>query len=98
MPLAELVGRVVLGHVDVGGQRRAAERPQVDVDDHVALDARGCRDPRGGLELELVALPVAEAQRVNGVPLALGDRQHRGRVEPAAEQHHRWFSGKTHRP
>ena len=47
------------------------------------------RDSRGGLELDLVALAVAEAERVDGEALALGDREHGGRVEAAAQQHHR---------
>ena len=69
------------------GQRRAAEGAQVDVDDHV-LDARRPRPRRrGAVELDRVALAVAEAEGHRGEALGPGDGQAGGGVEPAAEQH-----------
>ena len=78
---------VVLGHLDVGGQRRAAEDAQVDVADDVPRDALRLRDALRGLEFDRVALAVAEAQRVGLEALVLRDRQHGGRVESSAQQH-----------
>ena len=48
----------VLRHRDVVGQRRPAERSQIDVDDAVLDRAQLCGNLGGGLELERVTLPV----------------------------------------
>ena len=91
MSVAEVVGAVVVRHVDVVGQRRPAEDPQVDVGHHVPSDALRVRDPLRGVQFDAVPLPVPEAQRVRHVALRPGDRQHRRRIQSAAEQHHRWL-------
>ena len=80
---------LVVRHVDVVGQRRPAEDPQVDVGHHVPGDALRLRHPPRGVQFDAVPLPVPEAQRVRHVALRAGDRQHRGRVQSAAQQHHR---------
>ena len=49
--------------------------PQVDVAHDVPRDPGRRRDALSGLELDLVALPVAEAEGVRLESLVLGDRQ-----------------------
>ena len=78
--------RRVLGHGEVGGERRAAEGAEVDVDDHVPPDAEPLGDPARRLELDRVALAVADAQRVHVEPVAPRDGGGGGRVQPAAQQ------------
>ena len=81
----DLVRGVVLGDVDVRGQGRAAEGPQVDVDDHV-LDP-GCRGQgRRGGELDVVTLAVAERHGVDRIVIAASEGQAGGRIQPAREQ------------
>ena len=80
--------RAVLGHGDVGGERRAAEGAKVDVDDRVAGDTQVSRYPASGLELHGVPLAVSEAQRVELEAARLGDGGGGRRVHAAAEQHH----------
>ena len=86
MPAPISSADAALGHVDVGGQRRAAEHAQVDLGHDVAADARCLGDPPRRLQLDRVALAVPEAERVRHEALALRDRQHRRRVQPSAEQ------------
>ena len=83
---ADLVGRVVLRHLDIRGQRRATEHPKVDVADHVSRDPSRLSDALRRSEFDLVALPVAEAQGVRLEPLVLRDREHSGRVQAPAQQ------------
>ena len=80
-----LVG-AVLGHRDVGGERRPAEGAQIDVDDHVACNARGGGDPARGVDLVRVALAVAKAECVDREPVALRDRETGSRVETAGQE------------
>ena len=49
-----------LGHVDIGGQRRAAERAEIERQDDVALGAERGGDPRRRLELDPVALVIID--------------------------------------
>ena len=88
MPVGQLGRAGVLGHVDVVGQRRAAERAQVDVGHDVLGDAQGRGHPGRGLELDAVPLAVAEAQRVGLEAVGAGDGEHGGGVEASAEQDH----------
>ena len=55
----------VLGDLDVGGEGRAAERPEVDRDDLVLGDAGTLRDAFRSVEFGGVPLPVAEAEGVD---------------------------------
>jgi hypothetical protein len=57
----------------------------------VADGAEGAGDPARPLDLEAVALAVAEAERVRGESLGPGDRQRDRRIEAPAQQHHRRF-------
>ena len=69
------------------GQRRAADGAQVEVDAPVRGGAQRGGHARRGLELDLVALAVAEAERVTALALGPGHGQRGGRVEAAREQH-----------
>ena len=86
MPAAHVAVGTALRHLDLRRQRRAAEDAQVDLGDHVPGHAGRRGDPPRGVELGHVPLAVLEAQGVRHVALALGDREHRGRVETAAQQ------------
>ena len=84
--LADLGQRRVLGHRHVGGERRAPEGAEVEVDHHVPPDAEPLGHAPRGLELDRVPLAVAHAQRVDVEPVAPRDGGGRGRVHPAAQQ------------
>ena len=45
------IERGVLRHLEIAGERRAAERPQVDVQHDVAACRQPLGDPRRGLQL-----------------------------------------------
>jgi len=85
--MGDLCFRTLLRHTDVIGERRAAEDAQVDVDDVVPRDAPPRRDPPRRLDLVRVPLPVTERQRVHREPLAHGEREARGGVEAATQEH-----------
>ena len=86
MPVADLGAVPVLGHLDLVGQRRAAERAQADRDHLVPLDPRSAGDRAGGVELAGASLAVVDRQCVHRPALGLRDREHGGRVESAAEK------------
>jgi hypothetical protein len=68
---------------------RSRWRPAADVgevDDLVGAGAEAAGLAAGALELDLVALAVAEAQRVGLAVLGGGEREDGGRVEAAAEE------------
>jgi hypothetical protein len=58
---ANLLGGGVLGHCQVAGQGRAADRSQVDVERHVPLDSLAGGHAGGRGELLGVPLAIAEA-------------------------------------
>ena len=62
------IRRPVLGHGDVGGERRAAEGAQVEGDDLVPGDAEGGGHAPGRLELGRVALAIPEGEGVDREP------------------------------
>src|SRR5258706_2822172 len=76
-----------LGHGDLGGQGRAANGTQVDLDDAVFDRAERLRDPLRRRQFGAVALAVAHAERVAGesgrARLGQGD----GRIHAARKQH-----------
>ena len=57
-----------LGTGDVGGERRAAEGAQVEVDDHVPPDAEPLGHPPRRLELDRVPLAVAKLSACTSKP------------------------------
>ncbi len=76
----------VLGHVDIGGERRTAERGQVHRQDDVAFGAERGGDAARGVELDAVALVIIERQREQA---PAGFPQHGGgnhRVEAARDE------------
>src|SRR5439155_18216386 len=80
---------VMFGDIDVAGERRAAERTQIDVDHDVIGDAGGTRDTAGGFYFDLVPLAVAERHRVRVVAVALCHRERGGGIDAPAQQHDR---------
>src|SRR6266545_3644631 len=88
-PLAHLAGTATLRHRHVRGQRRPAEHPQVGLGDLVLGGAERLGHPASCFQLDLVSLPVSEAQGAGSESLGSGDRQCCCGVEAAAEQHYR---------
>ena len=80
-----------LGHRDRGiRQRRAADAGQVHAHDAMLARAERTRDARrAAVELGCMALAVVDRERVALEALRAGDREHRGGIESAGEQHHR---------
>ena len=81
MPVGHLGELARLRHVDLGGQRRAAEQAQVDLDLDVLAHAGPLGDLARRVEFDRVTLAVAEAERVDREALRRGDREH-GRSSP----------------
>ena len=75
----------VLGHGDVAGQRRSAERAQVERQDDVALGQLG-RDRSRRLELDPVPLAIIDRQREHAEARLARQRRADHRIEPAREQ------------
>ena len=93
MPADTLGLGPVLGHVDVRGQRRAADGPEVHGDHPHVLDAlRPRHDPRA-LELHPMTLPVVHQEAAAEEPLASGRSPARRRVQPARQENDRAASG-----
>src|SRR2546422_5348132 len=78
--------RAVLRHRHVGSERRAAELAQVELHDLVPRDAHRPGDALRALELVDVALAVAEAERAQLVAFVPSDREHRRRIQAAAQE------------
>src|SRR6266480_4141922 len=76
----------ILRHGDIAGERRAAEFPQVDVEDDMLGGAEVLGHASRGIELGGVALAVAKRQSVAVEALALRDRERGGGVEAAGEE------------
>ena len=93
---AHLRGRSRLRHVDLAGEGRAAESIQADFGHQVPLRAQRGRHARGGLQLDLVPLPVIEREGVAGVPFAARQRQASGRIEASAEEANGFVWGSGH--
>ena len=47
--------------------------------------------PARSVQFDAVPLPIPEAQGVRDVAVRAGDREHCSRIQPSAQQHHRWF-------
>lgn len=81
-------GVVGLRHVDVViGEGGAAEGAEIDLDGAVRACPEGQGDSSRGGEFDGVSLPVGEAEAVARKPLGAGDREARGGVKAAREQH-----------
>ena len=85
----QVLGALVVRDADLSGQGRPAEHAQVDVGHDMLGHAERIGDPPGRVKFDAVTLPVAEAERMRDVALRMSDRQHRGGIQPTAEQHHR---------
>ncbi len=77
----------ILRYGDVARQCRAAELPQVDVEDDMLGGAEVLRHASSGIELQAVPLPVPEGKGVTGKAVGLGDGECGGGVEAAGEEH-----------
>ncbi len=84
--MRDLAERTILGHRNVGGKRRTAEHPQIDVDNHMARRAQPCGNAAGRLDLDLMALAVTEGERARFEAVAPRNRERRGRIDSAAKQ------------
>lgn len=88
--VGHVVGGAVLGDVNVGCERAAAEGPQVDVGEAVMCvvelgELGGCG------EFVAVALAVVEGEGMEGIEAGVvGDGEAGGRVEAAGEENERW--------
>ena len=76
----------LLGHRDVAGQRRSAERAQVERKHDVPLGKFG-GDARAELDLDAVALVIIDRQRDHREPLLARQPRADHRIEPARQQH-----------
>src|SRR5262249_37714947 len=74
-------------HGDVGGERRAAEGSEVDIDDLVARHAIVGSDSLRRFDLVRVTLTVTERQGVHRVRVTIRNRGCRGRVQAGGEEH-----------
>jgi hypothetical protein len=86
---ADLVDRPVLGDGDVARERGAAERAQVDRHDGVVTRAELPGDEPRALDLDPMALPVVERQRVDLESLGVRDGGGRRGIDTAAQEHDR---------
>ncbi len=83
---AHLISGARFRNFDIGRKSRAAELAQPYFHDSVfGRPEVGCDVP-GGLQFDLMPLPVIERQRVAIEALAPGEGQARGRIEAAAQQ------------
>ena len=82
----DVVADAVLRHVDIGGQRRTAERAQIERQHDVPLGAERVRDPPRGGELDLVALVIVDRQREQPIAVRAHRRRGNHRVEAARNQ------------
>ena len=92
-------GRVaILGDGDVVGERRAAQRRQVQVDDAMLDRTAGARDPGGGIELDRVALAVAKRQGVGVKAARDGFGERHGGVHASGNEANGagWLRGGRH--
>src|SRR5262249_25065122 len=87
---ANLLLRAPMRHGDlIGGQRAAAEGPQIDVHHPILAATEVLCDAARRLKLALVPLAVAKRQSVEIEARLGGERQRGRRIESAREQDHR---------
>ena len=75
----------VLGHVDIVGERAAAEGRQVERQDDVPIRKRG-RDAPGGLQLDAVALVIVDRERKHLIALLARQRGTNHRIQPSRQE------------
>ncbi len=80
-----VIDRPVFWDGDVGGEGRAAEGSQVDIDDLV-FDAKSFCHPLSRLQFNDMALSVSEGQRIAREALRLGDGEGGGGVDAPREE------------
>ena len=85
-PVADTIERRVLGNLEVPGERRAADGAQIDGQLHVPPRAERPGDALRRLQLGGVALPVAEAERVELEALLPGHGPRGSGVHPSAHE------------
>ena len=83
----DIVAHTVLGHVDIGGERRSAECAQVHRHHDMAFRAQRRGDAAGGGEFDLVALVIVEGERVQPIPRLARKRGRDHRIESAGNQY-----------
>lgn len=76
----------VLGHLDLGGQGRAADGVKVDPQHQMARRAGVAGDHAGAFQFNRLPLAVLKTEAVADKPLGLGHGQDRGGIQAAAEQ------------
>ena len=86
-----LANIAVLGHVDVGRQRRAADGPKRQGQDQVRGHGHGLGHPAGGFQLHLVALAVFETERARHKSVAPGHGQAGGGIQAPGKKDHGFF-------
>src|SRR5205085_5263623 len=69
----------------VVGERRSAERCEIDVEDVMPLHSRAVGDSLCRFDLDRVPLSVSEAKGMDGEAFALRDRENGGRIQAAAQ-------------
>lgn len=79
-------GGAILGNIDVGGERGAADGTEVDGDDAVVDRAENARDLLGGDEFVAVALAVIEGEGVTCESGLARDGECGGTVQAAGEE------------
>src|SRR5262249_12514258 len=85
--LADLFVRTILGNLDPGCQGRSAQRPQVDPDDAMSPSAQGLRHSPGAFQFEPMPLAIIHGQGGRLKPFLARQRQRRGAVQTATQQH-----------
>jgi hypothetical protein len=84
----DIVGKPILGHVDRGGQGRAAELVQVQGQDHMPFHLQARGDHAGRIKFHAVALVVIDRQGQHAKALFLGECCADHGIEAARQQDH----------
>ena len=83
-PGADLIGRIMLGYRQIGGQSAGAEDAEVDFRDLVLRGVEKTGDARGRGKLNRMALSIVEREGVTIEPIASGDAETGRGIESAA--------------
>ena len=74
----------MLRHFDLIGERRAADRSQIELYQPMRFSLQKSGDTGGRVELSHMALAIIKAQRMQLEALLLGDRRRGGGIDAAA--------------
>jgi len=73
-------------HIGAGGQGRAADGPQIEIELETRVDAERVGDAPRGVELTHMPLPVVNREHTESKAISLGDRRGRVGIKAAAQE------------